>query len=142
VIILDTDHIAYVQKPKGREGTYLRERLLLSTDQDIRLTSISLEEQMRGWLAAIRRTQDVERPVKYYDRLVETNEFFTKWELQRFDERAADIFGDLRQQRVRIGTQDLKIASICLANDALLLSRNLVDFQQVPGLRVENWIPD
>jgi len=37
-------------------------------------------------------------------------------------------------------TQDLKIACICLAHDATLLTRNLADFKPVPGLRVENWL--
>lgn len=41
--------------------------------------------------------------------------------------------------RPRIGTMDLKIAAIALANDATLLSRNLRDFGKVPGLRVEDW---
>jgi tRNA(fMet)-specific endonuclease VapC len=35
---------------------------------------------------------------------------------------------------------DLKIASIVLAHNAMLLSRNLRDFQQVPNLRVEDWL--
>ncbi|MBK8036517.1 MAG: type II toxin-antitoxin system VapC family toxin [Verrucomicrobiaceae bacterium] len=35
---------------------------------------------------------------------------------------------------------DLRIASIALAYEATLLSRNLKDFQQVPGLKVENWL--
>jgi tRNA(fMet)-specific endonuclease VapC len=35
---------------------------------------------------------------------------------------------------------DLKIAAIALIHDALLLSANLRDFQQVPGLCVANWI--
>ena len=34
---------------------------------------------------------------------------------------------------------DLKIASIAIANDALLLTRNLSDFSKIPGLRVEDW---
>ena len=37
-------------------------------------------------------------------------------------------------------TQDLKIASLALANDALLLSANLRDFEQVSGLSVESWL--
>lgn len=32
---------------------------------------------------------------------------------------------------------DLKIAAICLAHDAMLLTRNVADFS---GLRVENWL--
>jgi tRNA(fMet)-specific endonuclease VapC len=46
----------------------------------------------------------------------------------------------LRAARIRIGTCDLKIASICLVDGATLLSRNLADFTQVPSLHVENWL--
>jgi predicted nucleic acid-binding protein len=35
---------------------------------------------------------------------------------------------------------DLKIAAIALAHDALLLSANILDFQQISNLRVANWI--
>jgi tRNA(fMet)-specific endonuclease VapC len=54
---------------------------------------------------------------------------------------AAARFDQLRQDRKlkKIGRADLLIASIVLANQATLVSRNLKDFQQVPGLRVENW---
>jgi tRNA(fMet)-specific endonuclease VapC len=34
---------------------------------------------------------------------------------------------------------DLKIAATAIANNATLLSRNLKDFNKVPGLKVENW---
>ena len=46
----------------------------------------------------------------------------------------------MKSLRRQVGTQDLKIACICLAHDATLLTRNLADFQPVPGLRVENWL--
>ena len=35
---------------------------------------------------------------------------------------------------------DLKIASIALANDATLLTRNTNDFRRVPGLRIADWL--
>jgi predicted nucleic acid-binding protein len=62
------------------------------------------------------------------------------WDVVRWDENAASYFQELRSDRVRIGTQDLKIASIALANDALLLTANSRDFEKVPGLHVEDWI--
>lgn len=37
-------------------------------------------------------------------------------------------------------TMDLKIAATCLVHDATLLTRNLADFKNIPGLRVENWL--
>lgn len=57
-----------------------------------------------------------------------------------FDARAADQFAVLRRQRIRVGTMDLKIASIALVNEALLVTANLRDFSLVPGLRCENWL--
>lgn len=60
-------------------------------------------------------------------------------ELVEFDDAAAARATLLRKSRIRVGTMDLRIAAIALVNDALLLSRNLRDFQKVPNLRVEDW---
>jgi predicted nucleic acid-binding protein len=38
-----------------------------------------------------------------------------------------------------MGTMDLKIAVIVLSRGAMLLSRNLGDFNQIPDLHVEDW---
>jgi len=75
-----------------------------------------------------------------YDRLKAMFEFFAGWQVIRFDETAAARFHQLRRQRVRIASTDLKIASITLVNDATLLSANLRDFNKVPALAVENWL--
>ena len=57
------------------------------------------------------------------------------------DDAAADEFDRMRQNKKlkKIGRADLLIAAIALANRATLVTRNLKDFRQVPGLRVENW---
>ena len=34
---------------------------------------------------------------------------------------------------------DLRIAATAMASDYTVLTRNLVDFQKVPGLRVADW---
>ena len=52
---------------------------------------------------------------------------------------AAARFEDLRRSKLRVGSMDLKIASIALSQDGVLLSSNLKDFQQIPNLRVEDW---
>lgn len=56
-----------------------------------------------------------------------------------FDSAAITRFNQLRAERVKVGTMDTRIAAICLSRDFTLLSRNLVDFRQVPGLRVQDW---
>jgi tRNA(fMet)-specific endonuclease VapC len=57
-----------------------------------------------------------------------------------FDEEAAARFLKLRKQGLRIGTMDLRIACIVMEHNAVLLTRNTKDFEQVPGLKFENWL--
>jgi tRNA(fMet)-specific endonuclease VapC len=66
--------------------------------------------------------------------------FFATWDILAWEESAVKEFESLRQRKIRIGTMDLKIASIVLAHHATLLTANLRDFQQVPGLRAEDWL--
>jgi predicted nucleic acid-binding protein len=56
-----------------------------------------------------------------------------------FSADAATEFQNLLKQKVKTGTQDLKIAAIALSVDATLVTRNQRDFQRVPGLRIEDW---
>src|SRR5258708_5489209 len=111
-----------------------------SVDREIGTTIISVEEQWRGWFALIARHRDVRRQVKPYEELVALHAFLSNWTIAPFNDRAADQFEQARAGGVRIGSMDLKIASIALVHDALVLSANLQDFQMVPGLRVENWL--
>jgi len=56
-----------------------------------------------------------------------------------FDEVAAAVFDQLRAQKIRIGTNDLAIAAITPSVNGILVTRNAVDFQRVPGLLFEDW---
>ncbi len=91
-------------------------------------------------MAKINQAKDVVKQVPYYERFVGLVAFFSRWQILPFDDRAAAEFMGLRKQRVRIGAMDLKIASVALVRGAKLLSANLRDFRQVPGLDVENWL--
>ena len=57
----------------------------------------------------------------------------------RGDGEAAAEFEHLKRAMIRIGSMDLKIAAIALTNQGTLLTRNLVDFRKVPGLKAEDW---
>jgi len=140
MIILDTDHISALQHRDAPQAFALQARLETFSPDEIATTVITVEEQTRGWLGLIRRYTDVHRQVAYYERLVRLFDFFAEWQILPFDPRAADEFKRLRQQGVRIGTMDLKIASIVLVHGGTLLSGNNRDFQQVPGIQVEDWL--
>ena len=111
-----------------------------AADDDIACTIVSVEEMLRGWLAVIHRMRDVNRQISAYDRLEQIIEVFSQWQIVQFDQRAADQFTRFRKQRIRIGTMDLKIASIAVTNRAVLVSGNQRDFSAIPELRSENWL--
>jgi tRNA(fMet)-specific endonuclease VapC len=139
MILLDTDHFSVVADVRDARNSSLVARINAAGDS-VMLPIVSVEEQLRGWLKLLRQHPDVHQHIFPYDRLIRLLETIADWNIVRWSEPAADEFKRLRKHRVRIGTQDLKIASIAIANDALLLSANLNDFQQVPGLRVEDWL--
>jgi tRNA(fMet)-specific endonuclease VapC len=139
VIVLDTDMLTLVQRRTGLEYKRLTARLDHSPDQDVRVTIISFEEQMRGWLAWIVKARTTARLIDAYSRLGALLEDFNARPVVDFDRLAYAEYAQLVKSKIRIGMMDLRIAAVSLANNALLLTRNLRDFSRVRGLRVEDW---
>jgi tRNA(fMet)-specific endonuclease VapC len=101
---------------------------------------VAAEESLQGWISLVRRERAGPGQIRGYQFLQQTIETLASLTILSFDDDAAAMFQILESLRLRIGTMDLKIAAICLAHDATLLTRNLVDFEKVPGLKVENWL--
>jgi tRNA(fMet)-specific endonuclease VapC len=139
MILLDTDHFTVLTDARHSLHESLVARLA-AIEGVLAIPVVSVEEQLRAWLAQVRRLSDVHKQVFPYDRLIRLLDTLGEWEIVRWSQPAADEYKRLRKQRVRIGTQDLKIATIAIATDSLLLSANLRDFEQVPELRVEDWL--
>ena len=139
VLVLDTDHLSLLEWTSSASALHLEARLDETEAEDIVTTIITYEEQTRGWLAYVARARTTVQLVDAYRQLNRHLDTYRPIRVLGFEERAATEYQRLRQARVRIGTMDLKIAAIVLAQDATLLSRNLADFRQVPGLRVEDW---
>lgn len=78
--------------------------------------------------------------VRAYESLADISDFLHGFTCLPFDKEAATLFTKMRKLGVRIGTMDLRIACIVIEHDAVLLTRNAVDFEKVPGLKFENWL--
>ena len=65
MLILDTDHLVEYQKGTSAESRRLKERLAQQS-QPFGTTIISVEEIMRGWMAAIRRVREPSDQVSAY----------------------------------------------------------------------------
>jgi tRNA(fMet)-specific endonuclease VapC len=138
MIILDTDHVSILQW-EDQPAEQLRERLVAAIDDWIGTTAITLEEQTRAIITKLGQCKNTADQPKYYSRLASTYRFFGRWKFADFDDEAARQFDVLRKSFRKVGSSDLKIASIALVNDALLLTANTRDFGNVLGLRFENW---
>jgi tRNA(fMet)-specific endonuclease VapC len=138
LLVLDTDHFSEWERASVAGGRFRTG--LEAAKPEMAITVITVEEQMRGWLAEINRRHDPHRQIAPYAKLQRQVEVFADWTVLPWDAAAANLFVDLRRQGARLGTLDLKIACICLTNAATLLSRNASDFTHVPNLHLENWL--
>ena len=136
--LLDTDHISLMHRG-GPDGTRVRARLSSIAPDEVALSIVTYEEQMRGWLAEIARARSVDQQEPYYAELNRMLELYCDTPILQFNADAILVCQGLWLQRLRVGTMDLKIASIALANDAILVTRNSVDFGKVPDLQIEDW---
>jgi tRNA(fMet)-specific endonuclease VapC len=134
--ILDTDHLTLLK----RNHPIIRAKIANIPPEYIFVTIVTVEEQLRGRLAIISKVAtQPERFSIAYDYLFESLTDFYDFNILKFDPVAVDYFQQFRKQKIRIGTQDLKIASISISQNATLLTRNQRDFIQVPGLTMEDW---
>ncbi len=139
MILLDTDHFTVLIHEEYPGHTNLAAKFVVVTES-VCLPVVTVEEQLRGWLARIHRAKHEDQRINAYDRLIELVGVLPAWRIVRWDDSSASQFARLRRIGVRIPTQDLRIASLALSCGALLLTRNARDFSRVPGLRFESWL--
>lgn len=138
--ILDTDHFTLYR----HFHPLIVERFRSTDVGSLAITAVTVEEQMNGWLAEIRKASaksvtQGERLSWAYAELCQTVQIVSRFSTLEFTVGAHDRFIALRQQGVRIGTQDLRVASVVMEFNGIIVTRNRRDFEQVPGLIIEDW---
>jgi tRNA(fMet)-specific endonuclease VapC len=139
VLILDTDAMTVWFDPRDTLHDRLVRRFTGPDAPRLATTVVSYQEQMSGWLARIHRARKPEEIVRAYANLLQTFHSYRAFDLLPYDHEAQARFEDFRRRKLRVPTMDLRIACIVLTGGATLLTRNLRDFRQVPGLSVEDW---
>lgn len=103
---------------------------------------VVVEEMLRGRLNSIRQAEagksklSIERT---YELLEATLDAFKQVLILSYSSQAQALYESWRQQKISVGTHDLRIAAICVSHDMRLVTRNQRDFAQVPGLDFEIW---
>jgi tRNA(fMet)-specific endonuclease VapC len=133
--VLDTDTLQLYQ-----DGHPLVLSRVQAVAPDSRAISvISVEEQLSGWYTVLRQAKGPQRLAWAYQRLAAVVRFLSAVQIIDFDEPAIQRYEQLRKSKLRVRKMDLRIAAITLERDATLVTRNVRDFQPIPGLRIEDW---
>lgn len=129
---LDTNTLSYFFRGEGHVG----QRLRLVRPADIGIPAPVLYESRYGILrlgSSARQTA----LLAALDLAIET------LHVVNFDAKAAEAAARIRTQLERvgmgIGPLDVQIAGIALAQDLILVTRNVREFSRVESLRLENW---
>jgi tRNA(fMet)-specific endonuclease VapC len=133
--LFDTDHLTLFE----RNHPPVLQRLRQQPKNAVAISAVTVEESLRGRLASMARCRDVQDRINRYGQLLATIDVFSRLPLISWVPIKRSGFQRLRAMRIRVGTQDLKISAIALANDLTLLTRNRVDFARVPGLKISDW---
>ncbi|MEG3897655.1 MULTISPECIES: type II toxin-antitoxin system VapC family toxin [unclassified Microcoleus] len=133
--IFDTDHATLF----GQGNLQIVQRVSAVNPKDIAITIVTFEEQMYGRLNRIRRATSGDEIISAYASLRKTINYLTDFEFLDFDRDAQDYYMEFLRLKIRVGTQDLRIAAIlfegfanALSSSGVLLTRNRRDFERIP----------
>lgn len=138
MIILDTDILTL--------WTYhhvaVRKRYdAVPDDETIAITAITRMEVLGGRTASVLKAANEGELRTATERLQKIEKMLDDFLVLHVEEAAIQPFVQLRKNKKtkNMGRADMLIASIALGHKALLVTRNTKDFENVPGLRLENW---
>jgi len=129
--IFDTDHLSLY----GRANQNLIAKLQ-TTQIQLKTTVINVEEQLRGRLAQISEIKDGENQSAVYQLLTDTILMLSDFDVLQYDAKAREIYQSLKAERIRVGTQDMRIASIVIAHNGILMEK-LTRIREEANLEVD-----
>jgi tRNA(fMet)-specific endonuclease VapC len=132
--ILDTDCFSLFQ----RGNSNIIKRVINTDPEQLAITIITVEEQIRGRLNIIRRSSD-EKTVLAYGNLKNLLQDIQQLNILDFTNEANNYYQKLVAQTTRVGTRDLRIAAIALSVNGIVVTRNYRDFEKISNLSLENW---
>jgi tRNA(fMet)-specific endonuclease VapC len=129
IFALDTNSIAYFFRGEGRVG----ERVLAKRPRDIVVPALVAYELRYG----VARLHNAKR------RAAQLESFLSTTSILPFDDDCTRIAGRVRakleQAGESIGPINVLIAATALAANAILVTRNVGEFERVDALVIENW---
>jgi tRNA(fMet)-specific endonuclease VapC len=106
---------------------------------ELAITVMSVDECMSGWFRLLRQATRSDQLIYAYEQLADSVQFLAGWRILPLTAPSVARYDQLKALKLNVRKMDLRIAAITLENTGTLVTRNLRDFQRVPGLLIENW---
>ena len=136
--LLDTDTLTHLYAGNPRVALQLR----TVDDPNVGTTVITKVEILRGRIDHLLKAETGDQLLRAQELLIRTEGLLAQILIVPINSVAAQHFDRLRSIRSlrKIGRADILIASVALANRAILVTRNLRHFKQIPGVVAVNWV--
>lgn len=103
------------------------------------ISAITMRERIDGWHGRMARVRSEDEEVFVYEKLVVTVRFCATMRSLPYDLAAIARFQSLSKMKLKVRPMDLRVAAVALEQNAVLVTRNVRDFERVPDLRYEDW---
>ncbi|MDR0197346.1 MAG: PIN domain-containing protein [Oscillospiraceae bacterium] len=100
----------------------------------ILISPIAYYEVLRG-LSDIKAYSKIERIRAVYD----VSQHYIALSEKSVMEKAADVYIELKKKGFTVGSNDIIIAAWSMLAGAVLVTDNVKDFENIDGLKIENW---
>ncbi len=135
LFVLDTDILTLFERGHATVAARVAEH----TSTDIAVSVVTVEEQLSGWYTQLRQAKDPNKLAWAYRRLAAAVRFLSRVRILDYEEAAIERYEGLKRLRTKVRKMDLQIAATVLQHGGTVVTRNVRDFQQVPGLSIEDW---
>lgn len=128
--LVDTDILSFYFKGDSKVVAKFNDYL---KEFDVINISIITYYEILGGL----KFKKAERQIKEFEEFVSNNTIIHISEQSA--KLSGDIYADLRQKGITIGTSDILIAGIGIENELTLVTNNERHYESIKGLKIENW---
>lgn len=131
--MLDTNMIIYLIKQKPQ--SVMQHIMTFADDEQLVMSFVSYAELLKGVERSSKKEQalaNLEQIIKQIQVVYPTDAKICHYYAQHFER--------LKQMGTPIGMNDLWIACHALAEQAILVTHNIREFNRITDLSVENWV--
>ena len=128
--LVDTDILSFYFKGDSKVVDKFNDYL---KEFDVINVSIITYYEILGGL----KFKKADRQIKEFEEFVSNNTIIHISEQSA--KLSGDIYADLRQKGITIGTSDILIAGIAIENELTLVTNNERHYESSKGLKIENW---